>query len=149
MTKKINYSKPFFLKIEQNIIKNINTDFNRNILKSKLKDIFSNKISKRIKKYNPYHNKNLIEKIYKENIQTKTISILERTLFECLEHFRGSKYYIELEGLEKEYETIINNMKSKETNKYIDYFGKFLFIFEIDYNNTSKIKTKKSNKLIL
>ena len=40
-------------------------------------------------------------------------------------------------------------MKSKETNKYIDYFGKVLFIFEIDYNNTSKIKTKKSNKLIL
>ena len=64
LTKKINYSKPFFLKIEQDIIKNINKDFNRNILKSKLKVIFSYKISKIIKKYNPYYYKNLIEKIY-------------------------------------------------------------------------------------
>ena len=84
-----------------------------------------------------------MKKYIKENIQTKTISILERTLLECLEHFRGRKYYAELEGLENEYETVINNMKSKETNEYIDYFEKFLFVFEAYYNNTRKIKTKK------
>ena len=37
-------------------------------------------------------------------------------------------------------------MKSKETKKYIDYFEKFIFIFEIYYNNTRKVKPKINKK---
>ena len=145
-SKRILYSKPFFLKIEQDIILNTNTEFNINLLKSKLKDIFSHKISKKIKKFKSNYNKNLIEKIYEENIQTKTISILERTLLECLEHFRGRKYYPELEGLEKEYENVINEIKSKNSKEYVDIFEDFISRFEVYYyNKKSKPKQNKEN----
>ena len=143
---KIFYSRPTFLKVVQNIIKNINVDFNKNLLKSKLKDIFSHNISKKYKTYDSDLNKKLIEKIYKENIQTKTISILEKTLLECLDHFRGIKYYPELGGLEKEYNKVISEMKSNgESNEYIDFFQKFLSKFEV-YYNSKKAKPKKNYK---
>ena len=71
-------SKPFFLKIDQDIILNTGTEFNRNLLKSKLKDIFSNKISKKIKKYEVWHNKNLIAKIYEETFKQKQFLYLKK-----------------------------------------------------------------------
>ena len=148
-SKKKKYSKLYFLKIEQNIIYNIDTAFNRKLLQSKLKDIFSNKISKKIKKFDPDYNKILIGKIYKEKIQTKTISILERTFQDCLDHFRGSQYYPELEGLEKEYINVINEMRFKEPDEYIDSFAHFISIFDDYYNNMRKEKnrTNKANKI--
>ena len=119
--------------------------FNKMLLNSKLKDIFSNKISKKCKQFAPDHNKKLIEKIYNENIQIKTISILEKTLFECLEHFRGSKYYPELEGVEKQYECVIKDMESAgESNEYIDLFKDFLSRYEEYYKNK---KSKPKNNL--
>jgi hypothetical protein len=148
-SKKVFISKPCFMKIEQEIIKNINKDYNLYLLNSKLKDIFSNKISKKCKQFAPDHNKKLIEKIYNENIQIKTISILEKTLFECLEHFRGSKYYPELEGLEQQYECVIKDMESAgESNEYIDLFKDFLSRYEEYYNNIKSKPQNKQNKKI-
>ena len=148
-SKKIFILKLYFIKVEQDIIKNTNTEYNRNLLKSKLKDIFSHKISKQAKTHDPYHNKKIIKKIYNEQIQAKTISILERTLFECLEHFRGSQYYQELKGLEKHYENVINEMieSEKESNEYIDIFRGFISRFEVYYNKIKKIKPKRNKKI--
>ena len=53
-----------------------------------------------------------------------------------MEHFRGSKYYEELNGLEKEYENIIKEMEdNEEEEEYIDKFKNFVNIFEEYYQN--------------
>ena len=138
--------KPFFLKIEQKIIKENKVEDNKLLFKNKLKDIFSNDVSKKVESYGLDYNKKLIKKIYKENVQTKAIEILERTFGECLEHFRGSKYYKELEGLEKEYKNVLNEFRIKgETEEYIELFEELLGRFEGYYEN-KKARPKKDNK---
>ena len=143
-SKKKVYSKPIFLKINQEIIKDINVDNNNKLLKSTIKEIFSTDVSKKLENYGLDHNKKVIEKIYEEKIQTKTIGILERTLLECLEQFRGTKHYEELEGLEKQYEIVIENMKENETDEYMDLFKDFVNRFEEYYGN-KKSRPKKNN----
>lgn len=117
-------SSKFLLKIDQEVIRDINTNNNKQLLKTKLKDIFYlNNVSLKYINYGLDYNKKIIENIYKYNTQKKTISILEKTFFECLEHFRGSMSYEELDGLEKEYINVINEFKNKgESKEYIDDF---------------------------
>ena len=104
----------FLLKIDQEVIKDINTNNNKKFMKTKLKDIFYlNNIRSKYINYNLGCNKRVVENIYKYNIQKKKISILEKTFYECLEHFRGSMFYEELIGLEKEYLNNINEFKNK------------------------------------
>ena len=148
-SKKKVYSKPVFLKINQEIIKNINVDYNQKLLKSTIKEIFSTNISIKMKNYGFEHNRKVIEKIYEEKNQTKTIGILERTLLECLKQFRGTNYYEELEGLENQYKIVIENMKENETDEYIQLFEDFMNRFEEYYGNKKarpkKIIKKKTN----
>ena len=122
----------FLLKIAQSVIKDINTNNIKMLLKTKLKDIFYlNNVSSKYINYGLDYNKKIIENIYKYNTQKKTISILEKTYFECLEHFRGSKFYKELEGLEKDYINAINEFKNKgESEKYFNDFKYILNRFE-------------------
>ena len=147
-SKKILYSKPFFLKINQEIIKDINVDNNKKLLKSTLKEIFSNDVSKKVENYGLDYNRKLIEKIYEENIQKKTIGILDRTLLECLEQFRGTKKYEELQGLEKEYNNVIEGMKkNEESDEYIEIFKDLVSRFEEYYENKkSRPKSKNNNE---
>lgn len=125
------YSAKIFLKIDQNIVKNINVNNMLKMLKSKIKDIFSENISKKYINYPLDYNEILIKNIYAEKIHIKTISILDMTLFQCLEHFRGSKYYNELDSLEENYNMIINEFKyNGETEEYINKFKDLVDTFE-------------------
>ena len=63
-----------------------------------------------------------------------------------MEHFRGSKYYKELEGLEKEYKSVIENMKQNEPDDYIEIFEDFVKRFEIYYGNKKARPKKNSNE---
>ena len=144
-SKKILYAKDFFLKINQEIIKDINVENNKILLKTQLKDIFSNKVSKKYERYGLDYNKKLVEKIYDERIQEKTIAILEKTFLECLEHFRGSKFYKELEGLEEEYKNVIKSFRDiGESEEYIQIFQDLANRFEDYYENKKSRNTKKS-----
>ena len=145
-SKKILYSKDFFLKVDQEIIKDINVENNKKLLKTQLKDIFSEKVSKKVERYGLDYNRKLVEKIYEEKIQEKTIAILEKTFLECLEHFRGTKFYKELEGLEKEYKNIIQGFRDcGETDDYIEIFEDLVKRFE-DYYENKKSRVSKKNK---
>ena len=140
------YSKDFFLKVDQEIIKDINVENNKKLLKTQLKDIFSEKVSKKVERYGLDYNRKLVEKIYEEKIQEKTIAILEKTFLECLEHFRGTKFYKELEGLEKEYKNIIHGFRDcGETEDYIEIFEDLVKRFE-DYYENKKSRVSKKNK---
>ena len=145
-SKKQKTVKPFFVKIDQKIIKETKVEDNQQLFKTKLKDIFSNDVSKKYENLGLDYNKNLIQKMYEENIQKKTIKILERTFLDCLKHFRGSQYYEELAGLEKEYKNVINDLKNKgETDEYIEIFKELVGRFEEYYEN-KKALPKKVNE---
>lgn len=158
-SKKKLFTKPFFLKIEQEIIANINIDFNLNLLNSQLKDIFSYDTSKKVEKnFGSDKNRKLVEKIYEEKIQKKVIEILNMTLYQCMEHFRGTKFYEELSGLEKEYKIVIKELEQKEKEDdedevegevkedYIEKFKDLLNTFKEYYENKKKRKPKRKEK---
>ena len=150
-SKKIKYSKLFFMKINQKTIKDTSVLKNRALLNKKLKDIFSEDISLKMESYGLGYNRDVLSKIESQEIdgvkiQSKTLAILERTLLECLEHFRGTKYYDELKGLELEYDKVIDAMKCKgEEEEYIKKFKEFAAGFEKYYEEKKSRESKKKN----
>ena len=135
-----------FLKIDQKIILQTNIEENKKLLDSKLRDIFSEKVSTKAmnysKQYKLDYNKNFIEKIKNDETRRKTNDILDMTFFQCLEHFRGSKRYEALNGLEKEYENVIGEMRNEQD--YMESFIEQLNYFEVMYNNKKARKSKKN-----
>ena len=135
-----------FLKIDQKIILQTNIEENKKLLDSKLRDIFSEKVSTKAmnysKQYKLDYNKNFIEKIKNDETRKKTNDILDMTFFQCLEHFRGSKRYEALNGLEKEYENVIEEMRNEPD--YMESFVEQLNYFEVMYNNKKARKSKKN-----
>ena len=135
-----------FLKIDQKIILQTNIEENKKLLDSKLRDIFSEKVSTKAmnysKQYKLDYNKNFIEKIKNDETRRKTNDILDMTFFQCLEHFRGSKRYEALNGLEKEYENVIEEMRNEPD--YMESFVEQLNYFEVMYNNKKARKSKKN-----
>jgi hypothetical protein len=116
---------PFFVKINQEIIRETSVKKNFLLLDAKIKDIFMN-VSK---KYNKYNNEELIKKFI--NKETKTSKILKRSFLECLKHFRGSEKIEELAGLENGYNNVIDQLRNKgEKEENIEKFKKFVEGFE-------------------
>ena len=120
--KKVISIEPILLKPTQEIIRSINIEFNLNLLEAKLKTIFSQDTSKKVENYGLDKNKKLIEKIYNEKKQKKTIDILSMTLNQCIEQIQGRKKYKELEGLENEFKKVIENLKKIESKEYVSKF---------------------------
>ena len=127
---------PCLVKIDQNILGNIKVEYNINLLNLPLKEIFSQDITSKIKKFSKDYNKKIIDEIYLNNQKEKTITILNMTLSQCIKHLANKEYYPELQGLEDEYENIINKLKnSGETDEYIELFKDLLGRFEEFYKN--------------
>lgn len=143
-SKKKDYSKIFLVKLDQEVIKNINVNINLQLLDSKLKNIFSKKVSKKVESFGLNKNKNLIKEIFDQKKLVKTIQILNMTLYQCLEHFRGTQYYKELAGLEKEFNYVINELKNKgENEKYISEFIHLINIFKEFYEQKTPRRPRK------
>ena len=140
-----------------NYIKNVNIDFNLNLLNLQLKDIFSKDTSKKVEKnFGSDKNRKLVQKIYNEKNQERVIKILNMTLYQCLEHFRGTKFYEELSGLEKEYDKVIEELEKKEKEdeeevegeakeNYIEKFKDLLNEFKEYFENRNKRNKKTRN----
>ena len=109
--------------------------FNRKLLYSKLKDIFLiSEINGKYKSVQKNYNKEIIIKIYNENIK-ELIDILEMTLLDVYKIFRDSNETNKLNGLEK-LDIVINEVKNKENNEeYIKKFTKVANNFEYFYLN--------------
>ena len=141
-SKKKYFYKPYLVKIDQEIIKTINVGENLQLINSKLKDIFSNKTSKKYYHLGLDKNKKIIDEIYEQKIQKKTISILNKTFEQCLEHINGINYDEDLAGLELEYQKILKDLSKKNNEKYISYFKDMVKNFKSFY--ISK-KARKKN----
>ena len=99
------------VKINQEIIGNIDREYNLNLLNLELKEIYSNNITPKIKNLKKDYNKKLIDKIYLNNKNKKAINIFNKTLNQCINHLTNKEFYPELQGLENEYKNIINKLK--------------------------------------
>lgn len=132
--KKVNILKLLNGKISQN--NNIN--FNKKLLNSKLKDIFSlYEINGKFKLSGKYYNKEIINKIYEQNI-IEIMNILEMTFLEVFKIFRDLDSQ-KLNGLEK-IDSVIKEIKMKENNEeYIKKFKKIVLNFE-NYYLDKKVK---------
>ena len=121
--------------LKGDISQNNTINFNKQLLNSKLKDIFlNNKINGKFKIYESSYNKTIIEKIYKENIQ-ELIDILDITFLDAFKIFRDKNEVQKLNGLEK-LDTVIEEIKSKDNNEdYIKKFREIAMNFENNYLN--------------
>ena len=130
-SKKIHMLKHLKGKISQD--NSIN--FNKMLLTSKLKDVFSsNEINGKYKLFEKYYNKEIIQKIYDEKI-TELIDILEMTFLEAFNIFKNANPSDKLDGLEK-LDKVIEELKFKEKNEeYIKKFEKVAKNFENYYLN--------------
>ena len=145
--KKGEVSYECFLKPDQKIILQTNVKENLALLDSKLRDIFSENVSTKVKnfskEYQLGYNKNFIERIKNDEKKKKTNDILDMTFFQCMEHFRGTKKYEALAGLEKEYEKVIEELSEDE--EYLKSFKWQLNNFEDLYRN-KRARNRNSNK---
>ena len=107
-------------------------NFNRQLMGSKLKDIFSNnEINGKFKLCEKDYNKNVIDEIYKNNIQ-EIINIFELTFLEAFNIFRDTNEN-EFTDFEK-LNTVLEELKLKENdNEYVNKFQEVVMGFENYY----------------
>ena len=131
------------LKINHSQIKNINANYNRDLIKTSQGKIFSENISKRHTYYPLDHNKKLINKLLNETDDKKRktfINLFSKTLKECIQHITGQKNE-ELKGLENFYEKEI--IELEEDDKFKKEIKKFIDNYEEIINKKKPRKTKQ------
>ena len=135
--------KKELVKLEQSQKKNSKAEFNKEFLNKTMKEILSNNITKKIKKYDQDHNKKMINKLVedKKDIFEKLFNL---TFIECSDHFSGNKKIKELDGL-----TLLSELKEqiikkypKDGDSYFQNLEKYMKEFEKRINN-AKPKPKK------
>ena len=107
-------------------------NFNRQLMDSKLKDIFANnELNGKFKLCEKDYNKNVIDGIYQNNIQ-ELINIFELTFLEAFNIFRNANE-TEFSDFEK-LNIVVDELKLKENdNNYIDKFQNVVMDFENYY----------------
>ena len=140
---KIQYETEFLLKIDPDIANKSSIAFNKALLNMTLREIFSNKVCQKDKSHGLYRNKELIVEISRNPKRKRTNEILNMTFLQSLEHFRGTKYYEVLQGLELKYKKLINQMKTTEDEYYINTFVSYL----LKYEELLEIKRAKKGRI--
>ena len=137
------------LNINQKIIIDTTVNGNKKFLALKIKDIFSQDISRSFSSFPSNFNALLIDKIYEmENVDNIT-SILDKTVLEGLKYFRKDEDVINnynyncLKGLEKGFEGLKKEIMKKYDENYANNLIKLIKEFEIIYDN-KKARTKRA-----
>jgi hypothetical protein len=108
-----------FLKLEISINKNLKKNFNENLFKMKIKDIYFNfKISEKYVHFSEDINKKLINKIYEEQKETAVIKILNLTYIEAFDIFRRK---IMGKDISPELKNKIKGTDFLDTNRFKDF----------------------------
>ena len=110
-----------FLKLEISINRSLKKEFNEDLFKMKLKDIYSKyKISDKYVHYAEDTNEKLIKKIYKENKETVAKKILNLTYIEAFDIFRRK---IMGKDISPELKNKIKGTDFLDTYKFKDFDG--------------------------
>jgi len=134
-------------KLKQNQSISSRIDYNKNnFLHKTLDEIFSADISSKCSIHPMTHNKNLIESLINDEDEQKRnvfIKIFNLTFLDCLNHFRGSQKFEELEGV-NELEDYLKDSKIEVNKEYCALFKFFVNNFEkIIMDKKPKVKNKK------
>jgi hypothetical protein len=108
------------LKINFNIINNNKADFNKQLLKKTLKEIFYHDISVKFTIYPKDFNKKLINRLLnEEDLKKRKIfhNLFNKTFAECIDQIIGKKRINELKDLEKYFEDEIKSKEDRENLK--------------------------------
>ena len=132
-----------FLKITPTVNENLNTNYNLDLMKKRIKEIYAeNPINKRYskKEIDQDYKKDLVEEIYNKNEETKAIRILNMTYIKYLDFMRKNdlnKFKNEL--IQKE---IKNGESREEAIRYVNGLVTLL----MDYEGWFKIKTPRTSR---
>ena len=136
-----------FLTINQKQKADATVTFNKIFLNKTLGDIYSEDISSRFTIYPPNHNKILVNQLINdkdENIKQYFINLFNLTFTDCLEHFRGTKYFKELEGL---LDIGYINHKYEDDKDYIESLSYYFNNFEKIINNKRRRNRRKKKQI--
>ena len=136
-------TKKELVKLNQKQKKNSSAAFNKAFIYKTLKEIFSEKVTKRIKLLGEDHNKELIEKLLEEK-KEQFEKLFNVTFIECVEHFVGNKEINELKGLTlfKEIKEKIINKHKEDGENYYNNLEIFMKEYEKRINNATPHKMK-------
>ena len=137
--------KKELVKLNQSQKKNSDTEFNKSFIYKTLKEILSQKITKKIKFLDGDHNKKVIEKIIEEK-KDKFEKLFNITFIECVDHFIGNKQIDELNGLTHfcEFKEQILREYEEDGESYYENLKIFLKEFEQRINNAKSRKRHKN-----
>jgi len=132
-----------FLPIGKINLSHSTVEYNKIFLHKKLKEILSEKISSRYTIYPRDKNQLLVGDLIKSDIGgTYFKKLFELTFLDCIEHIRGTKNFVELNGL-MDIDEILNCEESKiDKNDIDDFESAILFYEEIIYNKKSRSQKK-------
>ncbi len=136
-----------FLTINQKQKADATVTFNKIFLNKTLGDIYSEDISSRFTIYPPNHNKILVNQLINdkdENIKQYFINLFNLTFTDCLEHFRRTKYFKELEGL---LDIGYINHKYEDDKDYIESLSYYFNNFEKITNNKRRRNRRKKKHI--
>ena len=134
--------KNVLFKLKQNQLESSKSAYDKEFLRKTLGEIFSQEISSKYILHPSTHNKNLIEFLMDDkNEKNKIIfcRIFNLTFVECLEHFRGSKKFEVLEG--------INNLEDYLKEKNFEEDKEYCILFKYFVNNFEKIILEKKQRI--
>ena len=122
------------LKINCKYFNNNRADFDKQLLKKTLKEIFCHDINERFTIFPKDFNKILINRLLnEEDLKKRKIfeNLFNKTFTECIDHIIGKKRINELNGLEKCFEDEIVARKDKEYLKGLFNFFKIIKIINV------------------
>ena len=121
---------------------NSSIKYNKELLNRTIKDIFSDNIYGKITSYPKDYNKKLIENLLNEKdviIKDYVNKLFNLTFIQCLEHYRGTKFYEALNGM-RLFEEEESNKLDEEFYHHLKYY---FDNYEIIINNKKSRKSRK------
>ena len=141
-----NIFKKKLLTLNSNQTTDASINFNQKFLTKKLREIFSDSISTRFTNFPPQHNKLLIQRLLNEEDENKRDyfkKLFDITFLQCVKHFIGSDYIVELDGMDC-FSEVKKQFNEKDYTEVLEfYFNNFE---EIIMKKKSRVRSKKTIK---
>ena len=121
-------------------------NFNKQFMKKKIYEIFSDRISTRYTSFPGDFNKTLINNLMnEEDLKKKEYfqKLFNLSFYDCLSHFRGTMYIKELDGLKLFSDYLKKHNDDVDYNKQLEYY---LSKFEEKIDNKRQRKSKKDKQ---